>query len=225
MIKIGYIEQIINLVFPPVCGFCNTINESYLCENCRKKLKLIHKSKIDIYSGKNTNFIEHFYLYNYESEVRNYILNYKFKEKSYMYKTFAQILKEDENFNKFIKKYDCIMSVPIHKKRMKIRGYNQSKLIAKEIAIFYKKEFYNNILKKQKNIVPQSSLNKEQRKLNAQGAYIVENKEKIQGKKVLLFDDIFTTGATVNECSKMLLENGALSVGICTIAKDLLYKK
>ena len=68
--------------------------------------------------------------------------------------------------------------------------------------------------------MPQSSLNKEQRKLNAQGAYIVENKEKIQGKNVLLFDDIFTTGATVEECSKILLENGALSVGICTIAKD-----
>ena len=220
MIKIGYIEQIINLVFPPVCGFCNTINESYLCENCREKLKLIQKSKIDIYSSKSTNFIEHFYLYKYENEIRNYILNYKFKEKSYIYITFAQILIEDEIFNKFIKKYDCIIGVPIHKKRMKIRGYNQSELIAREIAVYYKKIFYRNVLKKIKNIVPQSSLNKEQRKLNAQGAYIVENKEKIQGKNVLLFDDIFTTGATVEECSKILLENGALSVGICTIAKD-----
>ena len=209
-----------SLVFPPVCGFCNTINESYLCENCREKLKLIQKSKIDIYSSKSTNFIEHFYLYKYENEIRNYILNYKFKEKSYIYKTFAQILIEDEIFNKFIKKYDCIIGVPIHKKRMKIRGYNQSELIAREIAVYYKKIFYRNVLKKIKNIVPQSSLNKEQRKLNAQGAYIVENKEKIQGKNVLLFDDIFTTGATVEECSKILLENEALSVGICTIAKD-----
>ena len=76
------------------------------------------------------------------------------------------------------------------------------------------------ILLKIKNTANQSLLNKEQRQENLKNAYEVKNKEYISNKNILIFDDIYTTGSTANECSKMLVEAGARSIGILTIAKD-----
>ena len=78
----------------------------------------------------------------------------------------------------------------------------------------------NNCLFKTKNIIEQSKLNKEERLQNIDGVYKLENKKLLEGKKILLFDDIFTTGSTVNECSKMLLQANPNRIGILTIAKD-----
>ena len=121
----------------------------------------------------------------------------------------------------FINKYDVIISVPIHNKRMKTRGYNQSKLIAKEIAINCGKEYYDNVIIKSKNIAPQSTLDMLERVKNIKEAFSIgKNSEKISGKNVALFDDIFTTGSTVNECAKILKGIGANNVGVFTLAKD-----
>ena len=73
-----------------------------------------------------------------------------------------------------------------------------------------------------KNTVPQSTLNKEQREQNAKGVYKVNNIQKIYNKKILIFDDIYTTGSTLNECAKVLIEQGIKKeqIGVMTIAKD-----
>ena len=81
-------------------------------------------------------------------------------------------------------------------------------------------EYRSDILLKIKNTANQSLLNKEQRQENLKNAYEVKNKEYISNKNILIFDDIYTTGSTANECSKMLVEAGARSIGILTIAKD-----
>ena len=72
----------------------------------------------------------------------------------------------------------------------------------------------------EKNIKPQSSLNKEDRIKNVENVYSIKNQEKIINKKILLIDDIYTTGSTVNECSKVLKQAGVNNIGILTIAKD-----
>ena len=77
-----------------------------------------------------------------------------------------------------------------------------------------------NILQKEKNIKPQSTLNKVDRKDNIRNAYSVINSIEVKNKKILLFDDVFTTGSTTNECSRILKENGAKKIGVLTIAKD-----
>ena len=79
---------------------------------------------------------------------------------------------------------------------------------------------YDYIIQKQRNIKPQSSMNKLERKNNIKNAYTITNKLEIKNKKILLFDDVFTTGSTTNECSRMLKENGAKKIGVLTIAKD-----
>ena len=224
-------ETILNLIFPPVCGFCNEINDKFLCDSCRKKLEMMKISRVDNYVTAPVYFDEHFYMFKYGKDVREAVLKYKFDEKSYMYKSFAKLLSEDEVFcEEFVDKYDYIISVPIHKKRFRTRGYNQSQLIAREIAKELAKDrtnkcditYLDDILVKSKNIAAQSSLaDKLDRVKNIKGAFSMgENYEKIKGKKVAIFDDVFTTGATVNECAKVLKNAGADWIGVFTIAKS-----
>lgn len=149
-------------------------------------------------------------------------MSYKFKEKPYIYKTIVSFLGKKQKSFENLKKYDIILIVPINKKREKERGYNQSELIAKEISKIILAKIEKHILYKIKNTKPQSTLNKQQREENAKGAYIAKNTLKIENKKILIIDDIYTTGNTVNECAKMLIEKGIKksNIGILTIAKD-----
>ncbi len=165
-------------------------------------------------------FETHIYLFQYGGEIRNAILNYKFNEKPYIYRTFVNFLKNSEKMYVQIKKYDIIIPVPISKKRLKQRGYNQSAIISKNIAKNFNLEHNDRILTKIRDNKMQSSLDKEDREKNVRDVYSVTKTEKIKGKKILLIDDIFTTGNTVNECSRVLKNAGATEVGIFTIAKD-----
>ena len=215
-------EKILNLIYPPVCAFCNEINSNFLCDRCKNKFNLMKISVVDNYKDAPVYFDEHFYMFKYEKEIREEILKYKFDEKSYMYKSYAKILSEDDTLkNNFITKYDCIVSVPIHKNRFKQRGYNQSELIARELSSKLGKIYFSDILVKNKNIVAQSSLDRLNRVRNIKDAFVFgKNINHIKDKNVVIFDDVFTTGATVNECARILKEAGVKLVGVLTIAKS-----
>lgn len=114
--------------------------------------------------------------------------------------------------------YDIISAVPIHKKRKHDRGYNQSELIAKELAKNIPNTIYKNILKKTINNQRQSELKKEERLENVKNVYQIQNRQIIENKRIVLFDDIYTTGSTVNECSRVLKENGAKEILVLTLA-------
>ena len=165
-------------------------------------------------------FQEHLYLFKYQGTIRKIILNYKFNDKSYLYKTIVNFLLKKEKLFEILKSYDTIIPVPISKKRQKQRGYNQSSLIAKEMAKKLQLEYNCNCLFKTKNVIEQSKLDKEERIKNIQGVYELKNKELLYNKKILLIDDVYTTGSTVNECSKILKQANPAKIGIFTIAKD-----
>lgn len=116
--------------------------------------------------------------------------------------------------------YDIIIPVPIHKKRYKERGYNQSELLASEIAKTLNISIEKRVLIKNVNNTPQSKLSKIERKNNANGVYKIINAQKIKNKKIIIIDDIYTTGSTANECSKLLKQAGASEIAVFTIAKD-----
>jgi len=165
-------------------------------------------------------FDYHIYFFKYEGIIRQTILRYKFRDKSYLYKTFTNFFIKNENFCRFLENYDIIIPVPISKKRNKERGYNQSLLIAREISKKLNIKLVKNCLYKTKNVIEQSKLSKEERELNIQGVYSLKNSEKLENKKILLVDDIFTTGSTVNECCKVLLSAKPSEITVLTIAKD-----
>ena len=215
----NFIEKILDLIFPPVCGICNKEINTYLCGKCEKEINKITCVGENRYDNKY--FSTHMYLFKYEGIIRNKIISYKFDDKPYLYKTFCEIFVKNKKVCEFIKNYDIIISVPMYKKKKNQRGYNQSELIAKETAKKVENiEYRNDILIKIRNTAKQSSLNKEQRKENLKNAYVVNNNEYILNKNILIFDDIYTTGSTANECAKTLIEAGAKDVGILTIARD-----
>lgn len=160
------------------------------------------------------------YCFKYEGIIRKQILNYKFNEKSYLYKTFVNFLIKNENFVEIFKTCDTIIPIPISKKRNKERGYNQSLLIAKEISKIIKIPNIDNCLIKTKNIIEQSKLNKEERQKNIYGVYDLTNLDIIRNKRILLIDDIYTTGNTVNEASRILNQANVKQINVLVLAKD-----
>lgn len=240
----NFYDLILDLVYPPVCGICGKFNREFLCKKCQKVLEAEAKFQIDQVDNQEYFFENHLYIFKYEGIIRKLILNYKFNEKSFLYKTFVNFLIKNEKFFKILKSYDTIIPVPVSSKRMNERGYNQSELIANELVkqiteISSKHDILSEFLTdqkdniqklkcecvtdcliKNKNIIEQSKLNKEQRQKNIQGVYILKNNEKLINKKILLIDDIYTTGSTANECCKVLQKAKPKKIDVFTIAKD-----
>lgn len=214
-------EKFLNLIFPNVCGFCNRIEKDSLCKNCELMLTKYEINCIKDYTQDKTKYFDYlFCALKYENIVRDKIISYKFGEKSYLYKTFAKIIIKNKKIYSILKLYDIIIPVPMYKSREAVRGYNQSTLIAKEIAKNMELKYYKNILIKTKNTKVQSTLKKSERLTNIKNAFLVQKNEIIKDKKIVLLDDIYTTGSTVNECSKVLKQAGAEEILVLTIAKD-----
>lgn len=205
------LDNILNLIFPPTCGICGKITEEHICKDCYKKLQpyLYFYRCEDI-----------FYALKYKELIRSKIIDYKFNDKAYLYNMFCEILIRNKMACEFIKEYDIIIPVPMHKRKKARRGYNQTELVAKQLARKFDIPISTTILIKQKNTPMQSSLGREDRIKNVQNVYKIDYEEKITDKKVLLVDDIYTTGATVTECKKMLKLAGAKKVGAIIIAED-----
>lgn len=213
------IKYVINLIYPNVCGICDKLCDDDIRKKCEIKLNNISKIKIDRYTNKY--FKKHLYIFKYEGIIKERLIKYKFNERNYIYKAFVKFMLKNKKICDFFKNYDIIIPVPIHTKRRMERGYNQSALIAKAISKKIPQiDYLEDILIKKINNKPQSTKSKFERKNNVIGAYYLKNKEKINNKKILLLDDIYTTGNTVNECCKILQSANPKCIDVITIAKD-----
>ena len=206
----------LDLIYPPVCGFCKEINKNNLCRNCEQLLKKYEIATINKIQNKNFEYIIN--MLKYEGIVRNEIINYKFNENSYLYATFAKIILKNKKICSFLQNYDIIIPVPMYKTKRLKRGYNQSELIAKLLAKDIGLECPKNSLIKIKDTKVQSLLNKTERYKNIKNAFLANTN--VNNKKIVLFDDIYTTGNTVNECSRVLKNAGAQEILVLTLAKD-----
>lgn len=159
------------------------------------------------------------YAFEYKGIVRKYVLEYKFGSKPYISNFFAYELLKSKKVYEILKFCDIIIPVPLDKKKQRQRGYNQSELIAKILAEKSRISFQN-VLLKIKHTKTQSLLENSERKKNVENAFCIKNPELVKNKKVIIFDDIYTTGATANEISKVLKSAGAKSIFILVIAKD-----
>ena len=217
------LNSILNLIYPQVCGFCGQISKEGLCKKCEIRIEEYEINSIR--KVKDRYFDELLCIFKYENIIRDILIKYKFQNKAYLYKTFSKIILKNKKICGFFENYDIIIPVPISKKRQIERGYNQSYLITKEIAKFTNLKCENKCLIKQKDTIEQSKLNKNERKTNIQGAYVVINKEKLFNKNVVLLDDIYTTGSTVNECAKILKQAGVNKVRCINNCKRLKEEK
>ncbi len=218
------IGDILNLLFPPVCGICGKRNTNWLCQTCEEKIKRLEKFYY-IYSNKNPQnahiyFDKILYVFEYQSLIRKVILRYKFQDQSYLYHLFSKIILSHKKCCEILSFYDIIIPVPMYQKKKKQRGYNQTELVATEVAKTLKIPIYLDCITKIKHTKTQSTLSKKERKQNIKNAFSVNTMYNLNHKRLILFDDIYTTGATVNEIARILKENGVQEVLVFVIAKD-----
>lgn len=217
------IESALDLFFPPKCGMCGKIGDSYLCSRCKILQTQLQINKHEVACNKY--FDEILFMYEYKDTIRDVLINYKFNDKSYISRTFAQAMYYNDKVNEYIQNFDYIVPVPLSRKRLTKRGYNQVALI---LRIYIKNKEKCNIvgvynLIKKREITPQSTLNKKERAINIMGAFSINKNSKYcfdTEKKILIVDDIYTTGSTINECARVLREFGFKRIGVLAIAKD-----
>lgn len=145
-------------------------------------------------------------------------MQYKFFEKAYLSSFFAYEILNNKKLNEILKSYDIIIPVPMDKIKKSKRGYNQTQLITNIISKSSNILSGDEIVQKLKSTKTQSTLKKEERENNIKDVYVV--KQNIKNKNIILFDDIYTTGATINEISKKLKEAGARRIFVLILAKD-----
>lgn len=234
-----YLESFLELLYPEknTCFICDdydeNIGDKYICQNCYSTLEKNTGNLCEICSKllddtsssmccnecKNTKryFVSAKSPLKYSSTVKKLIYDYKYYDKAYYYKMFGNILLEYIESNNY-KNYDLITSVPLHRSKLNKRGYNQSKLIAKYLSSHLNIK-YVRCLKRIRKTDVQNTLSKKERKINIDGAFSIVNKHIIKQKKILIIDDIYTTGSTIDECSKILVNNGAKNIYALTIAR------
>lgn len=213
----GFLSNVLDLFFPPKCIFCGKLlkGSECLCAHCQKNLPF---TKGALVRQEGDFFDECVSPLLYEGDVRKSILRYKFKEATAYADCYGRLLAEciKKNLNG---SYDLITWVPLSSKRAKDRGYDQSMLLALAAALELDDVAVETLVKNT-HIQAQSSLDgKDARRANVSGVYACNDKELIAGKRILLIDDIITTGATLSECARTLLLNGAESVVCATLAR------
>lgn len=143
--------------------------------------------------------------------------------KTVLGKIMYEGLIQQEVFINFVAQKNLyIISVPLHKKRLKKRGYDQAELLGEDLGLRLNLKYVANVLERKKDTKPQFKLKKEERGKNIVGAFLLNPKfnNKIKGKSFLIVDDISTTGSTLRECSKVLKKGGAVKVLGVTLAHE-----
>lgn len=222
------LDFVLNFLFPPVCGICGKLDKNWICLKCRKRIEKYERFEL-IKSpkriGKLFNFLENniyfdeiLYCFEYKNLIRNLILKYKFSDCGFLSNLFANVILNNKKINEILKSYDIMIPVPVSKLKKKIRGYNQTELITKHFKNYIEIDSKN--LVKIRNTKTQSTLSANERIQNVKNAFELKDVSSIKNKDIILFDDIITTGLTINEISKILKEAGARKVLVLVIAKD-----
>lgn len=152
--------------------------------------------------------------------LKDTIILFKFRGYRVLSKPLAAfVLKTAGNEESLWWGVDCVVPVPLFPLKKKKRGFNQAAEIGRELAKHKDLDFVDGHLVKIKNTVAQTSLEASERRKNLRGAFAVIRGQSFEGKTVLLVDDVFTTGSTIQECSSALKKAGALEVRALTIAQ------
>ncbi len=217
---VSLIERIIRLIFPVKCMVCEAILREdslvCLCEQCRKGLKSYGRGFGE--SGILPDVDSFFAAFYYLDGVETAIHTFKFKNQPKLSETMSYLIYEELNKYGQIPTFDYIVPVPMHPRKKRHRGYNQSELIAVHLAKYFNREIRTDILIKTQYTRAQSLLKREDRIKNLEGAFSVRSGSSIQGKSILLVDDVLTTGTTINTCAKILKEKGVSFIHSMVIA-------
>jgi ComF family protein len=224
----GFLKDIYNIFYPEVCLCCQnhlTTNENVICINCRHDLPLTN------FSNEDNNLVEKsffgripivnatalFYFFK-KGNVQTLIHALKYKKQQQVGTLIGNWLGdeliESNNYNSV----DCIIPVPLHKKKLKSRGYNQVTTFGQSLASKLNIPFEENILTKISSTKTQTKKIRFDRWKNVQELFFVENNLTLENKHILLIDDIITTGATLEACYAAFKNTKNLKISIVCMA-------
>ena len=205
------LKGIIDILFPRRCPFCGVaVWKELLCGSCRDKLEREAPSTLTL-SG--TECAAPLY---YEDGVRRAILRFKFSRKMGALPCFGYLMAQCAA-QEFSGRFDTVTWVPVSRRRLKKRGYDQARLLARSMCKYWQTE-PEALLQKVVDTPAQSGLKyAEALRANVLGVY--ETVQPVYGRRILLVDDILTTGATLRECVRVLNEGGAAEVVCLTLAR------
>ncbi|NTW06840.1 MAG: ComF family protein [Syntrophaceae bacterium] len=190
----------------PICGlpFLDSPAESHICGDCMQSQPYYSRARA---------------VAGFESIIMDAIHKFKYGRNistgSALGSFMAGFSFPDFDFSE----YSLFIPVPLHIKRLRERGFNQSLLLAKEMGKKYKLPVNFSLLKRCNFTLTQTGLNRAEREKNIKGAFAVTDKNKIAGECVILIDDVYTTGSTINECARVLLKAGAQKAAAITLSR------
>lgn len=214
----GPLGVLLDLLFPPKCVFCGKVldsGEDGLCARCQRDLPWLADGEAEL-TG------EFFSLcaapLRYQDKVRDSIRRYKFNGRRGYHKLYGKLVAQCVH-DHLAGRYDLITWVPLSSQRKKERGYDQAFLLASAAALELG-EVAVETLQKERHTAAQSGLTEAaQRRANVLGAYTPVDPELVAGKRVLLIDDVVTTGSTLSECARTLRTMGAKDVVCAALAR------
>ncbi|MBQ4631148.1 MAG: ComF family protein [Clostridia bacterium] len=199
-----------DILCPKKCIMCNCLTpigkKEAVCSDCEKKIK----SQSAVVVEPDSYFEEAIGAIPYEGFARKSMIRFKFEARKYLASAFGYCISRLIDGRDFLKDYNIMCPVPIHPGRG--REYNQAALIAKYVCDRFDIELCENMLIKLKNLSPVSAMGYSLRRVSVVGCIDFNTQYDIFGKNILLLDDIYTTGSTANECSKILKMHGAANV-------------
>lgn len=219
-------------MFPKTCCFCGKISKEELCDDCKNKIIYIKEPRCKK-CGKPIRYKEKEYcqdcanrkfyyeqgrsLWIHKEPVSHSIYWFKYHNRRIYSEFYAKEL--CRIYGSTVKRWgiDLIVPVPLHWKRRLQRGYNQSELIARKVGKMLEIPVETKVVRRVLNTKPQKKLNDKERRRNIKEAFEVTNKG-VQNRKILLIDDIYTTGSTINEISRILCEKRQNKVWFLTIS-------
>ena len=198
--------QDIDFLEPPWCDICGTPSVNGLCDACATTPPRYGKLRSVAF---------------YQTTLQHAIHFFKFEKKKVFARHLIQLLNAHIPSDCSIAEYDFILPVPIHKKRLRERGFNQATLLANGIGEAARVPVLRRTLVRYRHTTAQSSLDREARQQNLIGAFEIRNPDIIRGKRLLIFDDVFTTGATIREIVSELWTADPVEIDVLTLARTL----
>jgi ComF family protein len=223
-----YLSAFTSILFPQNCLACEGViekGENDICSICRINLPRtgFHLDNQNIAAQKfwGKTQLKHAMAYLFfkkEGHVQKLLHQLKYNKEPQIGEILGNWYAQELQDNDFYKNFDIIIPVPMHPKKQKKRGYNQSACFGKGLAEIWQIPLIENGIVKTKNTISQTKKSREERYNNMKDGFEIPNTKDIKDKNILLVDDVITTGATLEACANLLLKNGAKTVSIATIA-------
>lgn len=212
----GMGRTMLSLLLPPLCLGCETVlgsEERWLCAGCSLRISQSARPRTRTIAGLRIS-----YALDYTSTVSKLITELKYGDKPGLAGVLARFM--DSALAGPVPEDTAVVPVPVHPSRRRERGYNQSELLAARIARLRGLSLKSGILLKTSNTGSQTGLEREEREQNVVGSFGLRRPDRLSGRRILLVDDVVTTGSTLRECALALLESGAREVSACVAASS-----